>query len=320
MLRSTSLVARTIACALWLSGVAVGAPGPARNDAQPKARSLYADGQKALEAGNVEAAQRAFEEAYRTLPNAVVLLKIAECRARRSDSRGAVGALEQYTRDRPDAPDLKDVEAKIAVLRKKPGSVSVTTAPPGASIWVDRSDSAQTTPSALTLAPGTHAFALKLSGYATVEQNVVVEFDSKQELELTLHEVSGASATVDESKPGNAERGTEVSAESGYHPTTPFWIAVGVTGVGVVVTTTFGIMALDKHSKYEDHPTKELYDAGKRDALIADVSLGVTAAAAVTAAVLFFTSKGPEKGSGEAFVLSPSFERRGGGLVGHVRF
>src|SRR5882672_2376170 len=117
MLRSTSLVARTIACALSLSSVAVAAPSPARDDAQPRARALYADGQKALEAGNVEVAQRDFEGAYRTLPNAAVLLKIAECRIRRSDFRGAVGALEQYKRDRPDAPDREDVEAKVSELR-----------------------------------------------------------------------------------------------------------------------------------------------------------------------------------------------------------
>jgi hypothetical protein len=311
--RSTSLVARTVAGVLWLSGVAAGAPAPTHSDVKPKARALYSDGLKALERGNVEAAQRDFEEAYRTLPNAAVLLKIAECRTRRSDYRGAVGALEQYMRDRPDAPERVDVESRLSELRKKPGFVSVTTAPAGASIWVDGADSGHTAPFTLELAPGDHFLAAKVPSYEVAEQKVVVEFDSKQEVSLTLHGSDAASRS------GNAESGTS-AGETGYHTTPPFWIAVGVTAVGAVVTTTFGIMALEKHSDYEEHPTKELYDSGKRDALIADISLGVTAAAAVTAGILFFTSKGPEKRSDQAFVLAPSFERQGGGLVGRGRF
>src|SRR4051812_37587717 len=131
-----ALRVQLIGGALCLSSLAAAAPSPAPGDTKPKARALYADGQQALERGNVEAALKHFEEAYRTMPNAAVLPKIAECRARRSDSRGAVGALEQYLRDRSDAPDRADVEARIAELRKKRGFVVVTTAPAGASIWV----------------------------------------------------------------------------------------------------------------------------------------------------------------------------------------
>ena len=305
-------VARTLICALSLSSVALGAPSPVQESARQRARTLYADGQTALEGGNVEVAQKDFEEAYRTLPNAAVLLKIAECRIRRSDFRGAVGALEQYLRDRPDAPDRAEVQAKVSDLRKKPGFVSVTTVPPGASIWVDGIDTERTTPSTVGVSPGTHTVAVKLPSHETAENTVVVEFDSKKELALTLHESNVATgAGNDAASDGDS---------SGYHPTTPFWIAVGTTAVGAVVTTTFGIIALNQSSEYQTHPTQELYDAGRRNALIADISLGVTAAAAATATVLFFTSKGPGKRSDEAFILAPSVGSHGGGLFGHVRF
>jgi hypothetical protein len=306
-------VARALMCALSLSSLASGAPSPAQESARQKARTLYADGQKALEGGNVEGAQKDFEEAYRILPNAAVLLKIAECRIRRSDFRGAVGALEQYLRDRPDAPDRAEVEGKVSDLRKKPGFVSVTTVPPGASIWVDGIDTERTTPSAVGVSPGTHTVVVKLPSHETAENTVVVEFDSKKELALTLHESNAAPSAGNDASNGD-------SSGSGYHPTTPFWIAVGTTAVGAVVTTTFGIIALNQSSEYQTRPTQELYDAGRRNALIADISLGVTAAAAATATILFFTSKGPEKRPGEAFILAPSVGSHGGGLVGHVRF
>ena len=312
MLRAILQVARTLICALSLSSVALAAPSPAQESARQKARALYADGQQALEAGNVEVAQKDFDEAYRTLPNAAVLLKIAECRIRRSDFRGAVGAFEQYLRDSPGATDRAEVQAKVSDLRKRPGFVSVTTVPSGASIWVDGIDTERTAPSTVGVSPGTHTVAVKLPSHMTAERTVVVEFDSKKELALTLRESNAATGAGNDS--------ASASSDSGYHTTTPFWIAVGTTAVGAVVTTTFGIIALNQSSEYQTHPTQELYDAGRRNALIADISLGVAAAAAVTATVLFFTSKGSEKRSDEAFIVAPSVGSHGGGLVGHVRF
>src|SRR5262245_62105926 len=68
-----------------------------------KASALFEEGFKALDAGDFQTCERKFEEAYRTVPMPVVLLKVAECRKRGGAYSGAVEALERYLAERPDA-------------------------------------------------------------------------------------------------------------------------------------------------------------------------------------------------------------------------
>jgi hypothetical protein len=299
-------------------GTAFAAPTASHNAARLKARSLYAEGEKALAAGDPRTAQGRFEEAYRTLPNAAVLLKIADCRDRDGDFPGEVEALEHYLADSPSAKDKATIQDRIGTLRKKPGTLAVKSTPVGAEIWLDGTDTSLSTPSEVEAASGQHTVTLKLPSYEATEQTVYVEFASKKDVEMTLPAITGETPTPASTAP--AAPGTQPSAESGFHPTTAFWVAVGGTVVATGVTTVFGIIALDDDSKFKKAPTRSLYDDGRRAAVISDIGLGVAAASAVTAAVLFFTSKGPPKTSDQAFVVGPSFSRGGGGLVGSVRF
>jgi hypothetical protein len=307
-------------------GICVGlfcAPLPAAADApsralRMKARTLFADGQKALDTGDVQTAEKDFEEAYKTLPNAAVLLKIADCRSRLSDDAGAVDALERYLAD-ASAPNRGEVESRIAAIKQKPGVVSVTTTPAGATILVDGSDSGQVTPADVKLAPGDHTIAAQLPPYDTVQQTISVEFASRKKLELTL--ATPAKQASEPALKAKADEGTyPISSSTGRSLSPAFWVAVGGTVVGAAVTTTFGVMALEKHSEYQKKPTRALYDDGRRDALISDIALGVTLASAVTAGVLFFTAKNGDEPPDHSVVVVPCLERGGGSLIGHVRF
>jgi hypothetical protein len=289
----------------------------AQNAARLKARDLYANGEKALDTGDVEKARRDFEAAYETLPNAAVLLKIAECKSRMADYRGAVEALDRYLTDRPAAPDRAAVESKIAALKSKPGVVKVTSSPTGASIWVDGTDSALVTPSELELAPGEHALEVRLHGYRSAEQSVVVEFASRKDLDVALEATSERRAAG--ASPPSSSSASEAEA-GGYHTTPAFWVAVGGAIAGAGVTTAFGVIALDKQSQFDAHPSRGLYDDGRQAALVSDIALGVTGACAVTAAVLFFTSKGHSPAAEHALVVAPAFARTGAGLAAHFRF
>lgn len=284
-----------------------------------KARTLFADGQKALDAGDVQTAEKDFEEAYKTLPNAAVLLKIAECHSRLSDDAGAVDALQRYLAESPNASDRAEVESRINAIKQKPAIVSVTTSPTGATVLVDGSDSGQVTPADLKLAPGDHTIAVQLAPYETIQQSITVEFASRKKLELTLA-APAKQAAEPGLKAGTDEGAYPVSTTSGRSLSPGFWVAVGGTVVGAAVTTTFGIMALNEHTEYQKKPTRALYDDGRRDALIADISLGVTLASAVTAGVLFFTAKSGDEPPDHHVVVVPCIERGGGSLVGHVAF
>ena len=318
MSRSTTRVLRAAACALLVHAVAHAAPEGPQSAERVRARTLYGQGEKLLKAGDVAGAERAFEEAYTTLPNAAVLLKIADCKVKLNDYPGAVESLEKYLVEKKDPPDRAAVEDRIAEMRRKPGTLSVHSAPGGAAIWVDGQDSALVTPSDVELPPGEHKLQLKLPPYQPVEQTVVVEFGSKKDLELKLEEPAPAATQSPVTSPASTLP-PEDTASGPWHPNAGFWIAVGATAAGAAVTTVFGVIALNKHSDYEKHPTTALADDGERAALISDVGLCVAAAGAVTATVLFFTT-GRKKHSDQGFTVGPMVGRGGGGLVGHASF
>jgi hypothetical protein len=300
-----------------LAGSVAAAPDAGKNAQRLKARALFAEGQKALDAGDVQAAKDAFGRAYDTLPNAAVLLKIAECKHRLSDEHGAVEALERYLSERPDAPDRAAVDGQIADLKKTPGIVAVESTPRGASILVDGTDTSLVTPSEVRVPPGEHVVSARLPRYVTAQQKVLVDYASHAELTLTL-DVQTAASSGSGAADGAAY--PDDSKRAGHRLTAGFWVAAGGTVAAASVMTAFGVIALDEHARYQKKPTRALYDDGRRDALIADVALGVTAASAITAAVLFFTSKPDEKAGDHAFVIAPSIERRGGGVVADVHF
>jgi outer membrane protein assembly factor BamD (BamD/ComL family) len=97
------VLAQALAIA-FLLGTPVGhAQSTASNKA--RARELYTQGQQLFRQGDFAAAQRSFEDAYRAVPNPVVLLSVAECQVRAEDFAGALSSLRQYLTEKPTAPD-----------------------------------------------------------------------------------------------------------------------------------------------------------------------------------------------------------------------
>src|SRR5688500_1477170 len=93
-----------LVCGLWLSALAPhGVALAATPQQKAQAREAYAKGQALFREGSYAEAERAFEEAYRIVPNAVVLLSIAECEVRTEQYQRAIDTLEAYLREKPDA-------------------------------------------------------------------------------------------------------------------------------------------------------------------------------------------------------------------------
>lgn len=312
MRRIVRVLAQAMALALVL-GTSIAQAQTAPNRA--RARELYAQGQQLFRQGDFQAAQRAFEEAYRAVPNPVVLLSIAECQVRNEDFAGALGSLRQYLAEKPTAPDRAQVEAQIANLEAKPGFVSLESAPPGAMIWVDGENTGYITPNELSLRAGPHMIGLTADGYQRFEQRVEVAIGSRQRLSLTL---------TPEPEPVVAEpEPTEIPAEQPAmerSASPAVWAAVAVAGVTAITGTGLGVAALSKDRDYEKRPTKDLADKGERLALFADVSFGIAAVAGITAVVIYLTSAEPAAVEEQAFVVSPAVTQREVGLSGRLRF
>src|ERR1700759_695623 len=96
-------VARALLCVSSLCAVVHAAPEGPLTPERVKARTLYGQGEKLVKSGDYAAAAQAFQQAYETMPNAVVLLKLADCKEKLADYPGAVEALEKYLAEKPTA-------------------------------------------------------------------------------------------------------------------------------------------------------------------------------------------------------------------------
>jgi hypothetical protein len=315
---------RTLLCslsALLIAVAAVQAQPPAQQRAL--ARELYTNGQQLFRQGDFGGAQRAFEEAYRAVPNPVVLLSIAECYVRMEQFPKAIDTLRTYLSERANAPDRAQVESQIQTLQTKPATLGVQSNVEGASIVVDDLESGMYTPAELSLSPGDHTLSISKEGYIAAQQTVTLGPGARDSVRITL--IAEPIAPVSE-----APTAEPVPTASGpRHPTPAFWAAIAVTGAGLVTGAVLGGMALQKQSQFDDNPSTPLADKGERFALFSDVGFGIAAAGGVTALILYLTSgRGQTEASPEqepqpqptAWSVSPAVSKSNVGLAGQLRF
>ncbi|MDB4986856.1 MAG: Thiol-disulfide isomerase [Myxococcaceae bacterium] len=285
-----------------------------------RARELYTQGQQLFRQGDFTTAQRSFEEAYRAVPNPVVLLSISECQVRAENFTAAVATLRQYLSEKPGAPDRAQVESQIANLEAKPGTVNIESQPPGATIWVDGENTGYLTPNEISIHSGRHSISLAQAGYQTSEQRVEVDIGSRQRVSVKLT-ADAPTATSQEPSPPAAPVEEPARDTTRRHGSPAMWTAVGIAGAAIVVGTGLGVSALHKVKQYDAHPSKSISDKGNRQALFADVNFGIAAVAGVTALVLYLTSNHADKPPAEhAFVVAPELAPGEVGMSGRMRF
>jgi tetratricopeptide (TPR) repeat protein len=261
------------------------APTPAAKEA---ARVAYTRGQAAFAQGQYDIARLAFEEAFAAVPNPIVLLSVAESRAKLGHVREAAASLRRYLELRPDAPDRADIEAKLRGLENTPAFVAVTSVPTGAELTVDDGPTTQRAPAQLELTPGKHTLKYALPGYASSSELLEVDPGARYDLEIVLHP---APPPPEAAPPPVAVTPPPPAAE----PISPaaLWITGGIGAAGIVTGTVLGFLALKAKSDYDGGPSESRADRGERLALFADVGFGVGIMALATTAVLLFTHDDP---------------------------
>lgn len=255
---------------------------PVQDEATTRAREAYERGRAAFTAGNFQEALTAFQEAYAAKPHPTVLVSVAECQERLEQWPATVATLEQYLRDSPEARDREAMEAKIAAIRARPAVLNVTSEPPGAKIFLDGTDTGKATPSELEVSPGDHTVKLTLEGHVDAEEQVTVSFGERRDMPLTL----------DTPEPDDTTPATPPEERVSEGTPAALYVGIGLTGIGVVAGTVFGIMALSEKSDFDDNPSADIADRGDRFALIADISFGVAVAAGIASAVMLLSSSG----------------------------
>lgn len=274
-------------------GLVVEEPSP-----QEQAREHYSKGKASYEAGDFEAALAEFTTAYEIKAHPTVLKSIAECQVQLGDLATAVETYEKYLAD-PESDDKESIQARLDEVKRTPSDVDIKSAPVGAAISIAGIDVAGVTPITVQLPPGDHVVTFSLEGYEPLEKSVTVALGEKGELLADFltdgQPVAAKGALVDPFAEEEASPKEEVAAEERSGPPVAFWACAAVTGVGLVMGTVFGTMALDDEKKYQDDPTDETREAGTRNAIIADVSFGVAGAAAIAGIIVFVVDRKKQK-------------------------
>lgn len=289
---------------------------------QARARQLYGEAQALFDSGQYAAAEASFRAAYEQVPNPVVLRAIAAAQERQGNIALAAQTLQQYLQEAPNASDRAEVERRLREFNARGSVVAVSSTPAGAQIFVDGEATGQVTPADVQLSSGEHTVEVRLEGYQTRSQALTAQPGTRMRLEIPLQ--AGASA------PEPAPAGGEAPAPSGgggsADPSAAVWAFAGIGAAGLVSGTVFGFLALSEQSNFDAMPTQATADQGQLFALIADISFGVAAAAAITAVVLYIVERSSGGGeaetatSGVRLDVAPWAGANGGGMAAQLRF
>lgn len=311
-------------------------PAPSQPPASPtgdaalvEARRLYDEGTAHFAANRFAEALAAYQRAYLLRSNPVVLVPIIECQERLDRVVDAISSIERYLRDRPTAPDRARMEQRLQALRVRPSRVNVLSPTSGARVVLDGRELPQSTPAELHIPPGRHRIALSINGQRGEEREIDALPGGSQEVSFATAQAASAdppATTPTETTPTETTPPAPVTtpppaAEASTVPPvqppvaeTPrrrgpspaVWVAASAGGVGLVMGTVFGLMALSDASAYEQTPTRELYDRGRTNALVSDIGFGVAILSAAVGVIVYFADRGGSSERPRAALRAPT--------------
>ncbi|MCP4679952.1 MAG: PEGA domain-containing protein [Deltaproteobacteria bacterium] len=297
-----------VSSVLFIAAISVPSMGLTQGDnltdaeRQTAARENYQRGKELYDKGDFTQALDSFQAAYDIKPHPVVLKSVAECKVMLGDIPGAIETLELFLSS-PEATKKEPIKKRLEELKGMLTTVEVTSEPPGAGITVDGKETDKFTPATIELGPGEHEVSLKNEEYEPVVKKVTLESGVASAVSVDF--ATEGIAIVAEKElvdPFSSEEGKEDTAEEeddSSGPPAAFWVCAALTGVGLVSGTVFGVMALGDEEDYKDSPTDAKKEAGEREAIIADVSFGVAAAAAIVGTIVLLTYDKDEEEAGD---------------------
>jgi len=277
------------------------------------AKAAYVKGKALMKKGDYAAAAEQFKKADELVPGAAPKYQVAVCYDKLGDAGEAVKAYKNFISSNPGEKYADRVVAagkRVAELEKQLiGKVSLQITPadlPGLAVTVDGNPAAGTD---LELEPGDHTIIVTADGHTTVTQTINVKAGEPVDLPVTLE--------PEQATPPPPPLPDEIEDDSGSTPGMGLrvagYVTFGVTVVGGVLTGVFGAMALGSASDFKDTPTTDLADDAENQALLADVFLGVTGAAAIaTGLLLYFGYTADDDGADTANILVPEIQPYGG--------
>jgi hypothetical protein len=304
--------ARAWALVVALAGASALLAAPARADTpasasapdaiNEEAKKHFATGVVFLKdpkAPRYEEAYREFKAAYAASPSPKILGNVGLCALQLEKDQEAIDAYDRYLRETVDldAGERAQIETDLLALRAGLVRVRVTSDPPGAMIVDTRigtkgdrvvnSYGPATQAVALGIHQGHHVLVARMPGYADTEW----EFESGGG-DLGSHVFQLKSTEAPPTRAPEPER--PVFAHSERPVPTSVVVGGGVTVALGIASAVVGVVALNKHSRYDAAndgtdiaAANNLRDQGKTLNVVTDVLLATTIVAGAVTTFLF---------------------------------
>ncbi len=281
--RRMSFPALLVALLLALGGTGAGAaePGPAR----AAARKHFERGTTLYQEGRYAEAAAAFEAAYQTLANGVVLYNLGQCYEKLGQIQRAIGYYREYLRTVPNAEDRPLVESLIARLEKRYAEesrpqVTVSSEPVGARLRVD-GEARGVTPWSDRLEVGPHQLEVTHEGYQPLRRDVELRPGEPLELQLMLTPLPGGGGVKEGHLVGRPRRRVWT------------WVAAGAAGVATAGAVTLGLLARSDSREllarpHERAEAQRLHDSALGRARASNILTGTAGVALLAGTALFF--------------------------------
>lgn len=299
------------------------AQAPPAEGAGADAGAHFERGVSFFKDGDYEAAMVEFKKAYEIAPNYRVLYNLGQTSRELRHYAPALTSFELYLAEggaEIDAARRASVEAWIAELRGKVGSLAITTNVEGAEVAIDDIAVGKTPlEKPVRVNAGRRKLTMTKVGHAPLTRFVDVAGTEEKELQIDLVPLTAGSAPVAPAPAPVAPPPREpVESEE---PSAWPWAALGITAATGAATGIVGALALSRKSDFDDaletYPTSATaVDDARSDArtfaTTADVLGGVTIAGAIVT-VIGFVIEGPKGGDAPAarrpvrVVASPGF-------------
>lgn len=286
------------------------------NDAKAKAQTLLSEGTQFFNRGAMAEALDKFKQAYDEFPSPKLLFNIGLTSRNLGRTVEAMDALERFLDEATDAPADMIAQAKQAVseLRGLLGNLTIKCSVPGPEIALDgRPLGLAPLPKSLWIMPGNHLVTAKHPDFTLASATVDVNAGTVHTVTLSMQRLTLGESKIPKDSAAAAQRGIAgasnettgaLSLNDSATPSKGWWLGRKWTWVAasssVVLAGSAIAFGLSMRSKYDslnrscgsESPSYEGCSSGDINSVTwrrntANVLWGLSAAAAVTAGVLF---------------------------------
>jgi len=307
------------------------------------------------EGARYEEAYSEFKKAYELSGSLNAQQNLAHCAMKLELDGEALELYEKFLEAKGDTLDpaeraqiekdvnaLKAATSWVTLSADEPNVMLVDERVPRSGLSIRNTYTIGLQPTKVGIHPGMHTLTASVAGKDDVVWKVELKNGSTHQYEFMFNPNSPVTAdgfTEDDFTFGDkppAEEPAPADTDSGTARPVPVyvWATAGLTVASAGAMVAFMVVAKGKNADYEDNILGQAPDADQADAqsdvetfnLLADVFIGVTAAAAVTTVLLFVMRPEAEadstaqSGFGVDWSLVPAIGPRGGGGAIMVRF